>query len=65
MAMRIIRRGLKFASRLQSEDGQALVEYVLIVSLVSVAGIFGLELIGGSVIHLLTEATNILTSVIP
>jgi Flp pilus assembly pilin Flp len=65
MPQRIIHRALRFTSRLQNEDGQALVEYVLILSLVSVAGIAGLELIGGNVVHLLNQATNVLTSAVP
>ena len=65
MAKRIIRRGLRFTNGLRDEGGQAIVEYVLIVSLVSVAGIAALELIGGNVVHLLNEATGILTGAVP
>lgn len=40
---------LKIAARRDSEDGQAMVEYGLILALVSVAAIAALKLVGGDV----------------
>jgi Flp pilus assembly pilin Flp len=41
-----------------SESGQTLVEYVLILAFVSIVGIAGLTLIGGEVVGLLSQAVN-------
>ena len=40
------------------EDGQALVEYALIISLVSIAAIAGLTLLGGNIQTLMNEVAG-------
>ncbi|TMM17901.1 MAG: Flp family type IVb pilin [Actinobacteria bacterium] len=40
------------------EDGQALVEYALIISLVSIAAIAGLTLLGGNINTLFNEVAG-------
>jgi pilus assembly protein Flp/PilA len=47
----------------EDEEGQALVEYSLIVALISVVAITALTLIGTSVNDLLTAVGNILSAV--
>jgi pilus assembly protein Flp/PilA len=42
------------------EEGQALVEYALILSLVSIAAIAALTLLGGNIVNTLTNVANAL-----
>jgi pilus assembly protein Flp/PilA len=49
-----------FASVRNREDGQALVEYALILALVSVAAITILTTLGGNIVNVLTAAANAL-----
>jgi pilus assembly protein Flp/PilA len=47
------------------EEGQAMVEYALIVGLVSIAGLAALVTIGPSISSILTAVSNALTSAVP
>jgi pilus assembly protein Flp/PilA len=49
-----------FASVRDREEGQALVEYALILALVSVAAITILTTLGGNIVNVLTAAANAL-----
>ena len=50
---------LELISKLQNrEQGQALVEYALIISLVSIAAIAGLTLLGGNINTLFNEVAG-------
>ena len=51
-----------FASVRNREDGQALVEYALILALVSVAAITILGTLGGNIVNVLTAAANALVA---
>jgi pilus assembly protein Flp/PilA len=48
-------------ARIQREEGQAMVEYALILVLVSIAGIAMLTLIGTDVLNVFTDVEDALT----
>jgi pilus assembly protein Flp/PilA len=47
-----------FASMRDREEGQALVEYALILALVSVVSIAALTLLGGNITNILNQVAN-------
>jgi pilus assembly protein Flp/PilA len=49
-------------ARVEREEGQALVEYALILGLVSVVAIVGLQLIGTDIVSLFQRVTDALSS---
>jgi pilus assembly protein Flp/PilA len=58
----IIRLQIALKTRAEREDGQALVEYALILALVAVAAIATLEAVGTSVNDIFTEISSTLDS---
>ena len=55
----------KFISAIGDEQGQALVEYSLILALVSLVGITVLQVVGQDITDLLGRVTSALTSALP
>jgi Flp pilus assembly pilin Flp len=55
----------KFISAIGGEQGQALVEYSLILALVSLVGITVLQVVGQDITDLLGRVTSALTSALP
>ena len=51
---------LQIINRMRREDGQALVEYALILSLIAVVCIAALTLLGGNVNNILNTISNAL-----
>jgi pilus assembly protein Flp/PilA len=62
MLDRINRAYIALSTRAQREEGQAMVEYALILALVSVVAIGTLKLVGGNVNSVFTDINNKLTS---
>jgi Flp pilus assembly pilin Flp len=54
-----------FISAIGNEQGQALVEYTLILALVSLVGITVLQLVGQDITDLLGRVTSALVSALP
>ncbi len=48
----------KFTAMLRNDDGQGLVEYALIIALVSIVAITALTLLGGKVTNAFSNAAN-------
>jgi Flp pilus assembly pilin Flp len=55
----------KFTTAIGDEQGQALVEYTLIVALVSLVAIALLQVVGQDITDLLGRVTSALTSALP
>ena len=53
-----VMRSFAHVEELRSEDGQALVEYALILSLIAVVCIGALTLLGGNVNNVLNQIAN-------
>lgn len=49
-----------FTTMLKNDDGQGLVEYALIIALVSIVAIAGLTILGGKANNTLSNAANTL-----
>jgi Flp pilus assembly pilin Flp len=61
----IFRTPRNFISAISDEDGQALVEYTLILSLVSLVAIGLLQLVGTDIVSLLGRVSSALESALP
>jgi pilus assembly protein Flp/PilA len=62
MLDKVNRAYIALVTRAQREEGQAMVEYALILALVSVVAIGTLKLVGGNVNSVFTNINNKLTS---
>jgi pilus assembly protein Flp/PilA len=58
MVLAYIRARSYIQGRLEREEGQALVEYALIVSLIAVAAVVILGVLGGKVADIFTSISN-------